>query len=369
MPDEPSSVTQKQVELIQAVLDQQKAGWQAGVTPLSGLDPSEVNFHLGYVPGPGEPSLGDREAAGAVNAGGAAVGVGVGIPAAFDWRNVGGNNFITPIRDQASCGSCVAFGTAATLEGTIRVLRNDPNLPIDLSEAHLFYCYAKAQGRNCSNGWWVPPALDSCKTGVVDEACFPYKAGDQDCKLCADWQQRLTKVAAWHQITTVADMKTWLATRGPLATCFSVYNDFFSYKSGVYKHVTGTLAGGHCVCAVGYNDSQQCWICKNSWSTAWGEAGFFRIAYGDSGIDATMWAIDGVEDTAWYNGVKVLGLWAIDQDRNAWAYFSSGGWKKIATDNDPVFYNLLTLLLTAKAGNRPINAYVIKGVITQVYVL
>lgn len=34
---------------------------------------------------------------------------------------------------------------------------------------------------------------------------------------------------------------------------------------------------------VGYDDSEQCFIVKNSWSTDWGEAGFSRIAYTEIG--------------------------------------------------------------------------------------
>ncbi|MBS1839964.1 MAG: peptidase C1 [Acidobacteria bacterium] len=343
------------------------AGWQAGYTTLSDLPPEEQKKRLGYSPGPGEQSLTDRETVSLANL--ASIGIGaVGAPASFDWRNVGGKNFITPVKDQGGCGSCVAFGSTATVEGTFRVQRNDPNLAVDLSEAHLFYCYAKSQGRNCGNGWWVPPALDSYKTGVVDEACFPYTAGDQNCNLCSDWQNRLTKITGWHAITAGADMKTWLSTRGPLSTCFTVYNDFFAYKSGVYRHVTGGVAGGHCVSCVGYDDAQGCWICKNSWSTGWGDAGFFRIAYGECGIDATMWAVDGIEETGWLQNQKVLGLWTIDQDRNAWVYLSQVGWRKIANDNDNIFFDLLTMLIAAKAAGRLVGAYQQQGIIRQIYV-
>lgn len=369
MPDESNAVAKQQVALLQAIIDREGARWQAGVTSLSGLTENEQKRRLGCDPTLGGETLEAREQLAAANLAAAKAGEGAGFPTSYDWRNVGGRNFITPVKDQSSCGSCVAFGTAGALEGTVRVRRNDPNYAADLSEAHLFYCYAGSQGRNCGNGWWVPPALDSCKTGVVDEACFPYTAGDQACKLCSDWAQRLTKVIGWHEVKSAADMKTWLSTKGPLITCFSVYNDFFSYKSGVYRYVSGNLAGGHCVCVVGYNETDQCWICKNSWGTGWGEAGFFRIAYGQVGIDATMWAIEDVEDTGWYNNKKIVGLWAIDQDRNAWAYLDGSGWKKIATDTDNIFFDLLTLLVAAKAGNRPVNVYVVKGVITQVYVL
>jgi len=35
------------------------------------------------------------------------------------------------------------------------------------------------------------------------------------------------------------------------------------------------------VLIVGWDDSQSCFIVKNSFSTAWGESGYFRIAYSE----------------------------------------------------------------------------------------
>jgi hypothetical protein len=52
-------------------------------------------------------------------------------------------------------------------------------------------------------------------------------------------KKRLTKIDKWHKITGTTAMKQWLATRGPLITCFTVYADFFSYHSGIYHHVSG----------------------------------------------------------------------------------------------------------------------------------
>ena len=365
------------VKSIQSAIQKEQAGWQAGSNFLTALSDQERSLYLGYEPGPGEPSLAQREEASLANYQAFAAGTkmrGVGAPASYDLRNVGGKNFITPVKNQASCGSCVAFGAVAAVEGTARVAANNANLAIDLSEAHLFYCHARAQGRNCGNGWWVDPALDCFKNpGVADEACYPYTAGDQNCtNLCGDWQNRANRITGWHKITSAADMKTWLSTRGPLATCMTVYNDFFSYHSGVYRHVSGGVAGGHCICCVGYNDDQGYWICKNSWG-AWGESGYFCIAYGQCGIDATMWAVDGIEDTGWLNNVRIIGLWTIDQDRNAWVYVRDAagnniGWKRISWDNDNIFYAMLTDLIAAKAAARPVNLYVEQGVVKQIYV-
>ena len=148
---------------LQAAVQQAGESWLTGVTSVSELSDQEKRNRLGAVPPPGEPSLEERERIATANRAAAAM-TAAGAPSAFDLRNVNGQNFITPIRDQGSCGSCVAFGSVATVEGTFRRQRNDPNLAVDLSEAHLFYCIARAQGRNCSNGWWCDKGIDAFKT-------------------------------------------------------------------------------------------------------------------------------------------------------------------------------------------------------------
>ena len=371
------------------VLDPQKlnvaiqdagAKWVAGQTSVSGLPATAKRLHLGASFPPG---YGLKIASGAPPPKGAKT-----YPASYDLRNVGGNNFITAIKDQASCGSCVAFGSTATVEGTFQVTRNNPSTGIDLSEAQLFYCGAAAQGMNCETGWWPDDAFNYYQnTGVADESCFPYTAGDQNCNLCSDWQSRVTQITAWHNITSTDDMKTWISTRGPLSACFTVYNDFFYYTSGIYTHVSGACAGGHCVSIVGYDDGGGYWICKNSWGPGWGESGFFCIAYGQGfypdsidstgcgsgtspAIDANMWAVDGFVATGWQTGRLVQGLWTIDQDLNAWAYFDGGvGWAKISPDNSNILFDMLAQLAAAKAAGRPVNFYEENGVIKQIYVL
>lgn len=370
---------QSDVAELQATLARAGSPWVAGATTMSQLSDAEKHLRLGYVPGPGEPTLEAREQlATAQYAELGAAGIrAVGAPAVYDLRNVGGKNFISPIVDQGNCGSCVSFGACATVEGTARVTRNDPNFVIDMSEAHLFYCHARTQGRRCggaNGGWWVPPALDAFKNiGVADEACYPYAASDQDCtNLCTDWQNRVTKIKSWTALSAAPDMKTWLSIKGPLAACFTVYDDFFDYRSGVYRHVSGAFAGGHCISVVGYDDNQQCWICKNSWGSGWGETGYFRIQYGQVGIDQTMWGVEvaaPLPDTNWYNNTRITGLWANPQERNAWAYLDTIGWRRIAPDSEAIYLSLLTLLATAKGTNCPVNVRLEGGLIKEVYVL
>jgi len=357
---------------LNTLIQSAKARWIAGLTPVSELTAAQQMARTGYVPGPNEESLEQRIERGKSRravARSAAAGAAASA-AAWDWRNVDGQDYVTPIRDQGGCGSCVAFGSTATVEAMFRIQRQNPGLAIDLSEASLFFCIGPSSGASCGGGWYMSPAMDGYKNvGVPDESCFPYTDHQQACMQCSDWQGRATRTTGWHTIGNVADMKAWISTRGPLATCFTVYSDFFAYKSGVYQHVWGSAVGGHCVSVIGYNDDGGYWICKNSWGTGFGEGGFFCIAYGDSGIDSTMWAVEGILETGWLDNTRVIGLWTIDQDRNAWAYLEDIGWRKVAPDNDNIFFDLLRLLVTAKDGARPLNVYQDNGVIKQIYLL
>lgn len=357
---------------LQAAIQRANANWDTGENWLLQLSPQEKRMRLGAEPPSGEISFDEREQIARTNLKDE-IGVrAIGAPAAYDLRDVDGKNYITIVKNQKSCGSCVAFGSVATIEGTMRIKRNDPNLQIDLSEAHLFYCHGAAQGRNCGNGWWVDPALEACKkTGVTDEACFPYTPGDQQCKTCSDWQNRVTKIASWSKLTTIADMKTWLSTKGPLAACFKVYDDFYAYRSGIYRHVTGDFLGGHCVSVVGYSDNDQSWICKNSWGDKWGESGFFRIAYGDCGIDFEMWGVEvaGTPNTeAWLEKKQITGLWSVNQDRNAAAYVDGVGWRKVSGESDSIFLGMVTQLAAAKTNKSPVNLRVENEIIKEIYV-
>lgn len=43
------------------------------------------------------------------------------LPENFDWRDVNGVNYVAPVRDQASCGSCYTFASMAQLESRVRI--------------------------------------------------------------------------------------------------------------------------------------------------------------------------------------------------------------------------------------------------------
>jgi C1A family cysteine protease len=341
--------------------------WEMAYTSITALEESERLIRLGVPPRPELEETAASDASAAI----AAKAEAIGAPAAFDVRNVGGVSYDSPVKDQGGCGSCVAFGTAGATEVVFKYTRRT-TMPVDLSEAQLFYIYARSEGRNCGNGWWPDRALTHAKaTGVTFENYYPYTAGDQDgnTKINADWPNQLVKVTDWATISGNAlQMKQDISTYGAVTACFNVYRDFFSYRSGVYKHVTGDLAGGHCVVLVGYDDAQQCWIARNSWGAGWGDAGYFRIGYGECGIESFQTcAVRGVTMTAWLPNQLVTALWSNESDANLWAYGAQRGWLHLDGGSPVTSHAMASELAAAKALGRQVGLYENNGSVTQIY--
>jgi C1A family cysteine protease len=278
------------LEQIQARLRTQAATWVAGETSISRLSDLEQQRRLGL-----QVNLSDLER---IRARILAEPVrGAQFASTRDWRDKDGHNWITLIKDQGDCGSCVAFATVASIEAQARIFYNQPTWSLDLSEADLFFCGA---GKNCGSGWWPPEAMQYVHdSGVTDESCFPYQDHDMDCQLCGDRTSKIVTIDSYVEVANVDKRKEFLDKSGPMVACMAVYQDFFHYKSGVYHHVTGELAGYHAICCVGYDEAAGCWICKNSWGDGFGEDGYFRIAYGECDIDThfAMYGPQGIGGT------------------------------------------------------------------------
>src|SRR5436190_22328070 len=94
------------------------APWEPGETSMTRLPVAEREKRLGFTPPPGEPSVEELHAA--LESGSITIedepATAVGAPASFDLRSVSGSNYITAIKNQGGCGSCVAFGSTAPVE-------------------------------------------------------------------------------------------------------------------------------------------------------------------------------------------------------------------------------------------------------------
>jgi hypothetical protein len=266
-----------ELENIQKGIKEKGAKWVAGKTSMMMLPPEERRMRLGLDFTKGL-SIGETISYQETFA---------AVPPSFDWRNIDGNgkSYVTPIRNQQSCGSCWAFAAAAALESYTLMTQNLPGTNLDLAEQILISCY---NPNGCSGG--SPSGASSYikSTGLPLESCFSYSPFDaQDgtnsvsCgQACTNWQASTYKILNYGSVSaTVSAIKDALVNYGPLVTTFSVYADFFSYNGGIYSYTSGTYQGGHAVLIIGYDDVNECFIVKNSWGMGWGESGFFRIAY------------------------------------------------------------------------------------------
>jgi cathepsin B len=79
---------------------------------------------------------------------------------------------------------------------------------------------------------------------------------------------------------------------GPVEAGFDVYEDFLTYKSGVYQHKKGQLVGGHAIKILGWgvDNGTPYWIIANSWNPDWGNQGFFWMLRGkdECGIEDSV---------------------------------------------------------------------------------
>jgi hypothetical protein len=281
------------VASVQRAIASAHAGWTAGPTSMSALPEATVKKMLGvpladvHVPAFHVTAKHPALAAG-----------GLAVPAALDWRNMNGLNYVSPILDQGHCGSCVAFAVIGAAETQLNITAKTTSSPWELSAQYLFSC----GGATCDTGWEPDAALSFLQSkGVPDEACLPYTSGaagtDAVCSTaCADVSTRSIKLQSYTPtgflgFGSVDDVKAALQN-GPLVTTMQVYADFLLYKSGIYKHTTGDLLGGHAVSIIGYSDTDQAWIARNNWGTDWGESGFFRVAWSDtSGVGFQTWGL------------------------------------------------------------------------------
>ncbi len=205
----------------------------------------------------------------------------------FDWRKANG---VTPVKDQGNCGSCWAFATVAAFEGSWRVFNGQL---INASEEDILDC--NLHGWGCGGGWWAFDQIVSPPNrGLAAEAAYPYTHIKTACNTAVP---RPYKAQYWGYvprpaslIPTVAMLKQYLLTYGPLGVAVYASPAFQAYTGGVFdQHAPNPI--NHAVTLIGWDDSKQAWLIKNSWGTGWGstceygtERGYMWIAYDSNKI-------------------------------------------------------------------------------------
>jgi C1A family cysteine protease len=197
---------------------------------------------------------------------------GKAVPAAVDWVEKGA---VTPVKDQAQCGSCWAFSAIAGVEGAYFLAKGEL---LSFSEQQLVDCSTDYGNYGCSGGL-MDQAFDYIKDHAIClEEDYPYKAFDQKCK--ASKCEGVTKVKKYTDVEQNSELalKEALAD-APVSIAIEADTASFQfYSGGIFDDEDCGAYLDHGVTAVGYGKDEESgklfWRVKNSWGKSWGDAGY-----------------------------------------------------------------------------------------------
>uniref|UniRef100_A0A0E0PKI3 Peptidase C1A papain C-terminal domain-containing protein n=1 Tax=Oryza rufipogon TaxID=4529 RepID=A0A0E0PKI3_ORYRU len=138
------------------------------------------------------------------------------------------------------------------------VLWSVSRINISLSVNDLVACCGFMCGDGCDGGYPIMAWRYFVRNGVVTDECDPY----------------FDQVGCKHPGCEPAY---------PTPVCEKKCKDFAHYKSGVYKHITGGMMGGHAVKLIGWGTTdagEDYWLLANQWNRGWGDDGYFKIIRG-----------------------------------------------------------------------------------------
>ncbi len=210
------------------------------------------------------------------------------LPESFDWEDYGA---VTPVKNQAMCGSCWAFSTVQDIEGSWYLAGH--NLT-ELSEQQLVACDSNLNS-GCNGGLPLLAMQYIEKAGgLVSANDYPYKKVNQyvysvDTPTCdTDVVQKSNYVAhikSWQKIASSAEDEEKLALAlirsGPLSLALDASGMEY-YSSGIDDYDGCTTSLNHAVLLTGFGveSGVKYWKIKNSWGYWWGESGYYRIIKG-----------------------------------------------------------------------------------------
>jgi len=226
-----------------------------------------------------------------------------------------------PVYDQGQLGSCTANAIAGALQFDQILQSKKKASSWTSSRLFIYYNERSMEGTvNSDSGAQIRDGIKSVATigACPEDPDWPYVIA----KFATHPPQKafddapLGKAVQYMRISQVLNqMKGCLASGYPFVFGFTVYESFESQQvasTGVVP-MPGTdekVLGGHAVVAVGYDDTSQRFIVRNSWGTTWGMKGYCTMPYTyvtDSNLADDFWTIRSVAKSAAKNGAARRG--------------------------------------------------------------
>lgn len=218
------------------------------------------------------------------------------LPKSVDLRK-----YLSPVVDQGELGSCTAN---AIVSGLREYLENVSNQKfITLSRLYLYWWERFIENTvNEDSGAYIRDGMKVLKQlGCSPETDYPYVistfTNEPSPKAIMDGVSYT--INEYKRVLNLNALKISLAEGLPVVTGIKIYSSFESdvvAKTGIVPMPDlnkDQLLGGHAVLAVGYDDSKQQVIMRNSWGKDWGDKGYFYLPYkyftDSNGYVTDMW--------------------------------------------------------------------------------
>lgn len=220
----------------------------------------------------------------------------ISAPAYYDLRAL---NKVTSVKDQGEAGVCWTFATYGSLESYLM-----PGENRDFSENNmknlLSSSYPEGFDRYPNDGGnsFMSTAYLARWSGPVEETDDPYStySGVSPGNLAIQKHvQDVLFIPNRESSLDNTEIKSAILQYGTLATSM-YFDDTCYYASNNSYYYNGSSISDHAVSIVGWNDNYNknnfssvppgngAFIVKNSWSTYWGDNGYFYVSYYDSNI-------------------------------------------------------------------------------------
>jgi C1A family cysteine protease len=204
-----------------------------------------------------------------------------GLPPSVDLRSE-----CPPVYDQGQLGSCTANGIGGAIEFDQRKQGTREFTP---SRLFIYYNERVIEGTVSQDaGAQIRDGIKAvAKLGAPPETDWPYDISKftqrPPAQAYTDAKQDLVSAYA-RVVQDITQMRGCIAEGFPFVFGFTVYQSFESdsvANTGIVP-MPGShepVLGGHCVVAVGYDDSKRQFIVRNSWGTGWGLNGYCLMPY------------------------------------------------------------------------------------------
>jgi len=222
----------------------------------------------------------------------------------YDWNQADFNNmgadYVTPVKDQGSCGGCWAFAGNAVMESQLCMNGYyDCSDWTGISEQNMVDCTKcgnSQTGNNCDNGcsggWsqnvWNYVHINN--DGADSEDSYPYAGRNQACAYDPSNDVIASAGASFTNVCTSVDKGDEVGLMvanneyGPIKVSIYVISSFQLYSGGVYSsNSCPNTSSNHAVTVTGYGtdcESGSCmdyWMIKNSWGPSWGLGGYIKF--------------------------------------------------------------------------------------------